>query len=83
MKPRIAASGLLTSCATPETSRPIVAIFSLWASFACSNAASVMSVITTTTLFTAFCSSLMGLRLIEKCPMDPSLRRTRSSRFST
>src|SRR5256885_1314189 len=78
VNPKIAASGLLTSCATPETSRPIVAIFSLWASFACSNAASVMSVITTTTLFTAFCSSLIGLRLIEKCPIDPSLRRTRS-----
>src|SRR5260370_1276396 len=36
VNPRIAASGLFTSCATPETSRPIVAIFSLCASLACS-----------------------------------------------
>ena len=83
VNPKIAASGLFTSCATPDTRRPMVAIFSLWASLACSSAASVMSVITTTTLFTTFCSSRMGLKLMEKCPIDPSLRRTGSSIFST
>ena len=61
----------------------MVAIFSLCASFACSNTASVMSVITTTTLFTVFCSSRMGLKLIEKCPIEPSLRFARNSKFST
>ena len=61
----------------------MVAIFSECASFACSSTASVMSVITTTTLFTWFDSSRMGLRLMEKWPMEPSLRLTRNSRFST
>ena len=37
-------------------------------SFACSMAASVMSVITTTMLVTLPCSSRMGLRFTENCP---------------
>src|SRR5258707_62168 len=44
VNPRMAASGLFTSCATPETSLPKVAMRSACASLACITAASVMSV---------------------------------------
>ena len=70
-KPRIAVSGLLTSCATPETNCPTAAIFSACISLACSVAASVMSVMTTTMLVTLPCSSRMGLRFMENCPTRP------------
>ena len=82
-KPRIAVSGLLTSCATPETSCPTAAIFSACISLDCRLAASVTSVITTTMLVTCDCSSRMGLRLTEKWPILPSPRRICSSRLST
>ena len=64
-------SGLFTSWATPETSWPTAAIFSVCISLACSMAASVISVMTTTMLFTLPGSSRMGLRLTENCPPRP------------
>ena len=76
-------SGLLTSCATPETSCPTAAIFSACISFDCRLAASVTSVMTTTRLVTWDCSSRMGLKFTEKCPILPSPRRIWRSRLST
>jgi hypothetical protein len=78
----MAVNGLFTSCATPDTRFPTVAIFSACTSLACKLAASVMSVITVTMLSTVPCSPRIGLRFTENCPVFPSGRSTGISKLS-